>query len=361
MNEILVSKIMTRKVVTTTENSSIAKVMMLMDSRGIKEVPVLKDGKYIGTVIYYDFISNTQANQNEKIDKFIKRVPVLSPKDTIDKAIRLMVDSGVSGLPVIDESHVVGILSDYDIFKLLINNHIFDNFKVSNIIIKRFPILRPEDTIKKAADLAAMNKVDNIPVLDNFGKMIGEVMIHDILKYIYSQKTGRQGKKDAYKGEQTETKVVDIMRRDSSPTVITLNLRKALENLISKKAKAAVVVDVDGRPIGILSRIKILSLLRGKNIGDQIKIEISGDFTFDSIMLLKAEVDRREKMFAEVAKFNEIRFYIKRVKGQLTSRYEMTANVFGKRRFNIKAIDVGEENVIREIMDKLDSIVERMK
>ncbi|MGC8681930.1 MAG: CBS domain-containing protein [Candidatus Acidifodinimicrobium sp.] len=361
MNEVLVSKIMTRKVVTVSKNSSIAKVMMLMDSKGIKEVPVVSDEKYVGTVIYYDFISDTQANPNEKIDKFIKKVPVLSPKDTIDKTIRIMVDSGISGLPVIDESHVVGIVSDYDIFKLLINNHIFDNFKVSNVIIKRFPILRPEDTIEKAANLAAINKVDNIPVLDNFGKMIGEVMIHDILKYIYSQKAGKKGKKDAYKGEQTEMKVVDIMRRDSSPTVITLNLRKALENLISKKAKAAVVVDVDGRPIGILSRIKILSLLRGKNIGDQVKIEISGDFTFDSIMLLKSEIDRREKMFSEVAKFTEIRFYIKRVRGQLTSKYEMSANAFGKRRFSIKATDVGEENVIREVMEKLDSIVERMK
>ncbi|MEM3190680.1 MAG: CBS domain-containing protein [Candidatus Parvarchaeota archaeon] len=361
MNEISVSKIMTRKVVTVSENTPIAKAMMLMDTKGIKELPVVDNKRYIGTVIYYDFVSNAQVNQNEKISRFIRKVPILSPKDAIDKAIKLMVDSGISGLPVVDETHVVGILSDYDIFKLLINNHIFDNFKVSNVIIKRFPILRPEDTIKKAADLAAINKVDNIPVLDNFGKMVGEVALNDIFRFVYSQRTGKKGKKDADRGEISETKVSDIMRKDTSPTVVTLNLRRALENLISKKSKAAVVVDVDGRPLGILSRIKILSFLRGRDIGDQIKIDISGDFSFDSTMLLKAEIDRREKIFADVGKFSEIRFYIKRIRGQITSRYEMTANVFGKKRYNVKIEGVGEENVIREMIEKLESIAEKVR
>ncbi|MGC8533718.1 MAG: CBS domain-containing protein [Candidatus Parvarchaeum sp.] len=357
------AKIMTKKVVTVEVNTSIEKALDIMDSKKIKELPVVQNKKYVGLIVYYDILSR-DINKNMKAGDLMKKAPAVLPKDSISRTISIMQDSGVGALPVIDEDKkVVGIVSDFDVLKLLINDRIFDSFKVEDVVIRRFPILRTDDTIGRAQKLAAMNRIDNLPIVDNFGKLLGQISTSDILSYIFEKKlTKTRGKKDPHRDEKlpTERNIMEIAKSEIPKLNLTLNLRRALEIMLSSKLKSSIVIDNNGKPVGILSRLKILDLLSGRNVGESIDLTISGDYDWEFVILVRNEINKREKFLVDSAGIKSIRVNVKKIK-KAANQYQINMLAIGKKRYNIKADGIAKEMIFEEIIDKLDSALERIK
>ncbi len=357
------AKIMTKKVVTVEVTTRIEKALELMDSRKIKELPVVQNKKYAGLILYYDLLSR-DLNKNLKAGDFMKKAPAVLPKDSISKTISIMQDSGIGALPVIDEDKkVIGIISDFDVLKLLINDRIFDSFKVEDVVIRRFPILRTDDTIGRAQKLAAMNRIDNLPIVDNFGNLLGQISTSDILSYIFEKRLVKsRGKKDMHKDEKlpTERNIMEIAKSEIPKLNLTLNLRRALELMLSSKIKSGIVVDNNGKPVGILSRLKILDLLSGRNIGESIDLAISGDYDWEFVVLVRNEINKREKFLVSSAGIKIIRINVKKIK-KAANQYQINMLAIGKKKYNIKMDGIAKEMIFEEIMDKLDSVLERIK
>jgi CBS domain-containing protein len=357
------AKIMTKKVVTVDVNTSIEKALELMDSKKIKELPVIQNKKYAGLILYYDLLAR-DLNKNLRAGDFMKKTPAVLPKEGISKTISIMQESGVGALPVIDEDKkVIGIVSDFDVLKLLINDRIFDSFKVEDVVIRRFPILRTDDTIGRAQKLAAINRIDNLPIVDNFGNLLGQISTSDILSYIFEKKlTKTRGKKDPHRDEKlpTERNVMEIAKSEIPKLNLTLNLRRALELMLSSKIKSGIVIDNNGKPVGILSRLRILDLLSGRNIGEGTDLTISGDYDWEFVILVRNEINRREKFLVNSAGIKVIRINVKRIK-KAANQYQISMLVIGKKRYNIKADGIAKEMIFEEIIDKLDSVLERIK
>ncbi|MCW1312614.1 MAG: CBS domain-containing protein, partial [Candidatus Parvarchaeota archaeon] len=341
------AKIMTKKVVTVEVNTSIEKALEIMDSRKIKELPVVQNKKYVGLIVYYDILSR-DINKSMKASDFMKKAPAVLPKDSISRTISIMQDSGVGALPVIDEDKkVIGIVSDFDVLKLLINDRIFDSFKVEDVVIRRFPILRTDDTIGRAQKLAAMNRIDNLPIVDNFGKLLGQISTSDILSYIFEKKlTKNRGKKDPHRDEKlpTERNIMEIAKSEIPKLNLTLNLRRALELMLSSKIKSGIVIDNNGKPVGILSRLKILDLLSGRNIGENIDLTISGDYDWDFVILVRNEINKREKFLVNSVGIKSIRINVKNIK-KAPNQYQINMLAIGKKRYNIKADGIAKEMI----------------
>jgi predicted transcriptional regulator len=355
-----VSKIMTKKVISVEKNTSMSKAITLMDSKEIKELPVVHNKKYFGLLVYYDLISN-EALKSDKIEKFVRKVAVLSPKDSIDKAIRSMQMNGMGAIPITDEDDkLVGIVSDYDIIKLLINSRVFDSLKVEDVVIRRFPILRTEDTLGKAQKLAALNRVDGLPIIDNFGKVVGQVLLSDILRYTFAVVAGKKSDKkgmDANKDTALEKNVMEISRRELPQISLTLNLRKALEMMLSAKIKGSIVVDNDGKPVGILSRLKILDMLGGKSIGDNIDVQLSGEYDWDFILLIRSEINKRERLFYNEAGIQRMKIHVKKIR-DITGKYQLNLLASGKKNFNVKVEGVVKDLLLQEALEKLENMLE---
>jgi CBS domain-containing protein len=358
-----VSKIMTKKVVSIERTDPMRKAIAIMDSKEIKELPVVSNKKYVGLLAYYDLISK-EATKSDKIESFIRKVPVLSPKDSVDKAIKSMQINGIGAMPIADEDgKLIGIVSDYDVIKLLINSRVFDSLKVEDVVIRRFPILRTEDTLGKAQKLAAINKIDGLPIIDNFGKVVGQVLLADILRYTFAVFAGKKGEKkdmDANRDTALEKNVMEISRRELPQISLNLNLRKALEMMLSAKTKGAIVVDNDLKPVGILSRLKILDMLGGNNIGDNVDVQLSGEYDWDFILLARSEINRRERQLFNSASITSIRIHIKRVH-DVAGKYQLNLLALGKRKYDIKVDGVIKEMLLREAIEKLERMLEHGK
>ena len=357
------AKIMTKKVVTVESNTNIEKALEIMDSKKIKELPVVQNKKYAGLILYYDLLSR-DINKNLKAADFMKKAPAVLAKDSISKTISIMQDSGVGALPVVDEDKkVIGIISDFDVLKLLINDRIFDSFKVEDVVIRRFPILRTDDTIGRAQKLAAINRIDNLPIVDNFGKLLGQISTSDILSYIFEKKlTKSKGKKDMLKEEKlpTERNIMEIAKSEIPKLNLTLNLRRALELMLTSKIKSGIVIDTNGKPVGILSRLKILDLLSGRNMGEAIDLTISGDYDWEFAILVRNEINKKERLLVNSAGIKTIKINVKTIK-KTNNQYQINLLAIGKKKYNIKADGIAKEMIFEEIMDKLDSALERIK
>jgi len=126
---------MTRKVFTVGPEGSVTDAVKLMKEKGIKHIPVLKDGRLKGIVSDRDIkeFSPSRATTLDmyelhyllaktKVKELMKtRVITTSPETPVEEAAMLMYDQGVGCLPVLEGGLLVGIISDRDIFRVLVD------------------------------------------------------------------------------------------------------------------------------------------------------------------------------------------------------------------------------------------------
>jgi acetoin utilization protein AcuB len=132
----LIREWMTRNVITVTPDTSMMKASKLMKENGFRRLPVLDgNGKLIGIVSDRDIkeaspSKATTLDMHElyyllseiKVKDIMTRDPIcVQPDETVERVALLMIEKHIGGMPVVDEEgQLVGIITDSDIFKVLI-------------------------------------------------------------------------------------------------------------------------------------------------------------------------------------------------------------------------------------------------
>ena len=132
----LIRNWMTPEVVTVTPDTSLLKLGKLMRDKGVRRLPVLDNGRVVGIISDRD-VRDASPSKATTLDMYemhyllaeIKAKDIMTPRpvtikptDTVEKAAMIMLDKKIGGLPVVDEKGaLVGIISDQDVFKALVN------------------------------------------------------------------------------------------------------------------------------------------------------------------------------------------------------------------------------------------------
>ena len=132
----LIRNWMTPEVITVTPDTSLLKLGKLMRDNGVRRLPVLEDGRVVGIISDRD-VRDASPSKATTLDMYemhyllaeIKAKDIMTPRpvtikptDTVEKAAMIMLDRKIGGLPVVDEKgELVGIISDQDVFKALVN------------------------------------------------------------------------------------------------------------------------------------------------------------------------------------------------------------------------------------------------
>ncbi len=114
----------------------------------------------------------------------VKDVLSVKPETLIYDAMNIMVDHKVSGLPVIDnENHLVGILSEKDVLRLLIDEDVNDNQTVSKFMNDKVVAFSPESSIVSICEFLLQNPFRRVPIIKD-NKLVGVIARRDIITFI---------------------------------------------------------------------------------------------------------------------------------------------------------------------------------
>lgn len=130
----LVKDWMTPDPITIAPSTTLPEANRLMKECGIRRLPVVDSGRLVGIVTLGDVreaspsaatsLSIYELNyllSRLTVEKIMTRDPIaISPETSLEAAARLMLEHKIGGLPVVDEGKVVGIITESDIFRLLV-------------------------------------------------------------------------------------------------------------------------------------------------------------------------------------------------------------------------------------------------
>ena len=227
-------------------------------------------------VIHRNMTIKEQLAEVEKVKRSeeltIRDVITTSPDSSIHEASIIMDMEDVSGLPVVDNGKVIGIISRRDI-KPIINSDA--QKKVREFMTEEVVTITESATPEEALDIAYDNKVERLPVVHN-NRIVGIVTIRDILErkkhpYAVRDSDGRflvaaaTGPFDLERAIALDKAGADIIAMDVAhahkPSIIK-SARKMKENIqadllvgniATGEAAEAIIsgADVDGLKVGI--------------------------------------------------------------------------------------------------------------
>lgn len=91
-----------------------------MDLHKIRRLAVVEDGKLAGIITRSDCAS--AQNRDRTVGEVMARSPLrVAPDETLEGAAKLMFQNKVSGLPVVEDGVVRGIITESDVFRALVS------------------------------------------------------------------------------------------------------------------------------------------------------------------------------------------------------------------------------------------------
>jgi CBS domain-containing protein len=108
-------------------SASLSDALRLLEEKDVGALPVMDGESLIGIFSERDFARTISADPHlplsSPVSKLMtKDVLTVSPKDSVEKCMKLMTDQHIRHLPVIDNGKMIGIVSIGDAVKLFITD-----------------------------------------------------------------------------------------------------------------------------------------------------------------------------------------------------------------------------------------------
>jgi len=121
-------------------------------------------------------------------------VAVLCPHDTLDKAIELLVERNITGIPVLNEDNTLaGIITEKDILKYMLEQdpirpltdgnlceHTVYHAMTANIVS-----FQKDTPLENIFECLARHEFRRVPIVDNDDKLVGIISRKDLIAVIF--------------------------------------------------------------------------------------------------------------------------------------------------------------------------------
>lgn len=135
LTDFVIREWMTPSVITVAPDTPITQAHDIMQSHNIRRLPVVENNRLVGIVTIGDVreaspsgattLSIWELNylwsQLQVKNVMTRKVLTVHANEPLINAARIMLEHKVSGLPVVDdEMHVVGIITESDLFRMMV-------------------------------------------------------------------------------------------------------------------------------------------------------------------------------------------------------------------------------------------------
>lgn len=153
-------------------------VLKILKRTGISGVPVIKNKKIVGIITRKDLLRKPEETQ---LGLLMTAKPVsIGPDATIRQAADLLINQCIRRLPVVEEGHLIGLLSVSDLIHAIAQMKIKDEIKTT-YTSKTFALWE-ETPLPVVGRVMEISGVDAIPILDNENKLQGIISERDLIR-----------------------------------------------------------------------------------------------------------------------------------------------------------------------------------
>jgi CBS domain-containing protein len=359
--------IMTQDYETLTATDSLSKAFPLFEGE-IETVIILDNGK-LGGVLAEKDVARIYSNPDKtKIRSVLRVPPSITPDTTAPECARLMLENRVNVLPVVTHGELEGVVTESTLLKAVAEKD-FGRDKISVYMTPDLITANPEESIASILRKFRKHQISRIPIVKN-NTPIGIVSLHDIItRVIRPQARPDRVTYIVEKDHIQKISVRDIMTKplitayDDSTVKNVVN--KLVENRISSIPIIGRLLAEQSELSGIITRKDLLEPIAAEEEGlippviyvgskihdlDRAKIsDILTEYTTKSPNLLKRSffniyVDEQKESFKE----------------QPHDKLYATLRVHTPiGRFIAAANGWGEENLVKNALEKIDRQIEK--
>ncbi|MHA1348219.1 MAG: CBS domain-containing protein [Candidatus Odinarchaeia archaeon] len=258
-----IQEIMSTPVFVAQPNDTLSRVRNLMLKHDVGRIVVVNEMQQpIGIVTHEDFVRYISQSspiwRRRPIDQvFIKNIMntqliKISSKDEIYKAAEIMIEHGISGIPVTDNNRLAGIITKTDIVK------IFPKLYRGKAKVREFmscPAITVErqNTLSQVLDIMSENRISRVVVVEN-GKPIG-ILTNKDLAFVKSGEAETRVKEGALKVRQPFT-ILKTRSRPVRPSILVVEdimtenpITIEADEDLSNAAETMIEKDIGGLPV----------------------------------------------------------------------------------------------------------------
>jgi len=216
-------------------------------------------GKYAGVIAHRWILRSRYNPATTKVETLTRPAPKVSVQDSISKAAMLMINSGITHLPVYSGEKLMGIVTDEDIIHGAVLGK-WGNTNAEEIMTKKPFTVEEDETAGAVLSLFRHHGISHAPVVSE-GKIFGIISIRDLIDNILqpkqSQTTGDLS------GESAPVLSIPAKGIMTKPviTILPETTLQDAEKQMHKSNISSLIVVKDGRPAGILTKRDFLELL----------------------------------------------------------------------------------------------------
>jgi CBS domain-containing protein len=153
-------------------------VLKILKRTGISGVPVIKNKKIVGIITRKDLLSKPEETQLGLL--MTAKPVVIDPDMELKEAARMLISRRIRRLPVVEDGHLIGLLSVADVISGLAQLKIREEIK--DKYTSRTFALWEETPLPVVGRVMEISGVDAIPILDAENKLQGIISERDLIR-----------------------------------------------------------------------------------------------------------------------------------------------------------------------------------
>ncbi|OGD52288.1 hypothetical protein A3K81_01365 [Candidatus Bathyarchaeota archaeon RBG_13_60_20] len=304
--------------------------------------------------------------ERTKVESIWEQVGTVRDDAAVIDVVENLIDNGVRALPVVDRKEVTGIISQVDLMGALAGLNELKSVAAKEIMVTPVTTLNMEDGIAQARRLMLDRGISNVPVLSEYrlrGIVTAEIIVHTFIAPASKTKTGDRVGEKVSKLPGQVSGIMDKQPLKVGPEANALNVTREMTRL---NKGAALMVDDEERVQGIITPRELLRLIYDLRNEEELPVYIVGITDEDFFESAVAEGKVRRVVVRSMRmqpKITEVRVNIKKQRTQgERMRYDITARVLGPEvSFNATNEGWGLMETFDGLLTALDNKLRRAK
>ena len=257
-----------------TPDDQASKVLGVLKKSGRYEAAV-KSSKTVGLITVRDLLAVDQPEQT-KVDKLWNATGSAGPYSTVFEVVQRLIDNSIRALPVIEDDEVTGIISQMDILQALSDSTELEGYPVRDMVKNPVWSLEADDSISNARKIMLNRGISHIPVTSKgklAGIITASMIVHTFITPAGRATTGERGGGHI---QRFPGKISGFMESNPVTIGSEGNVLEALRMMIDRDKSACIIVDNESKIIGILTPRELLSPLLGLQVEEGLPVYIMG-------------------------------------------------------------------------------------